>query len=153
TSDDAIETQEMDLTVAPLRTLPAPSRAGAFVPVAGTGIASVGAGKARKCYQQIACWVGDMPVRFILVPYSGEARADRPFYIMQDKVWRSLYARCPEAESRGQKPAVGGQKSEIKLNGDWPVLGIDYAPAHRFAQWLGGPSGLLPLTHQWDAAA
>jgi len=142
TTDLGVETKDVDLTVAPLRTLPEPSPAGIFSPEAGSGIVNLsGVKKVRMYYKHIECWVGAMPVRFVLVPYSGEGRDDRPFYIMEDKVSNRLYAQWPESKSGNLK------------DNDLPVLGVDYGPAYRFARWLGGPAGFLPLTDQWDAAA
>jgi formylglycine-generating enzyme required for sulfatase activity len=78
-----------------------------------------------------------------LIPYLGENKKPTPYYITVDRVWNNLYDVFPE--SLAGKSAFAGY--------DLPVLGVDFELARKFAQWLGGTSGHLPLTSQWDTAA
>ncbi len=142
---DSRDDKPVELTVAPLLTLPEPSAAGVFRPRAGTKIwPQAGSGKAvQHYYEHIECLVGDLAVHFVLIHYLGENKEPFPFYIMEDKVWNDLFAAFQPNQSAGQE----------KNAGNLPTLGVDYDKAQPFAQWLAGQFGALPLAVQWDTAA
>jgi serine/threonine protein kinase len=142
---DSRDDKSLEVTVAPLLTLPEPSLAGVFRPRAGTKVWSQSgpAKSVKHYYEHIECLVGDLPVHFVLIPYLGENKEPFPFYIMEDKVWNDLFALF-------QPNLPAGQEKEA---GDLPTLGVDYDKAQPFAQWLGGQFGALPLAVQWDTAA
>lgn len=146
---EVLDHKMLHVTVAPLRTLPEPSAAGPFRPAVGTRI--LFPDKAKKSfYQHIECMAGDLSVRFVLVPYVGEEKESMPFYIMENKVSNTLFARFLEWQAQGDKNAVSNTPTKA---GDLPALGVEYKQAYQFAQWLGGAQGGLPLPIQWDTAA
>jgi formylglycine-generating enzyme required for sulfatase activity len=66
--------------------------AGQFRPVAGSEIVSfVVGGQTRTRFKHIEIPVGDKPVKFVLIP--GEGDGSRPYYMMVDKVWNSLFQK------------------------------------------------------------
>jgi formylglycine-generating enzyme required for sulfatase activity len=90
----------LELVVKPLATLPRGALAGVFRPVEGTDVVMLSnTSKVRKYYKHIECLVGAKPVRFVLI--EGRDQGRRPYYMMVDKVWNSLFAAF--AASRPQE--------------------------------------------------
>jgi len=104
-------------------------------------------------YEQLNFMVpGEPPVRFILVdPRQMKERID-PFYMMENKVWNSLFGRfASERSIQYDNPLGVKQGSE-----EWkrlPALNMNWNDAASFGKWLGGNQVQLPTIKQWWAAA
>lgn len=111
----------------------------------------------------------DLNVKFILVdPAKHTHTAYRellPFYIMENKVWNSLFARYWDAEGNAdqnsspgaewkQGATAGGQNLGTESHSYFPVVRVTAYNAHQFALWLGGDASChLPSIKQWEMAA
>jgi serine/threonine protein kinase len=111
----------------------------------------------KRYYRQIfRPLVDGTKVKFLLIPKRANSDDPETFYIMEDKVWVSLFQQFVAAvpdECKNQEWKKGGLAGETYLNnkiGRHPVLAVHVEDAYRFARWLGGK---LPATHQWDKAA
>ena len=96
----------------------------------------------RKAWNWVRTRVGDQSVSLRLIFGGGESgSAVEPFYIMESKVWNSLYragGMTPPADSEQNGP-------------DAPVTGITAKEAADFAGAALG--GSLPSPDQWDHAS
>ena len=96
----------------------------------------------RKAWTWVRARVGDQHATFRLIfGASGGGHVIEPFYMMESKVWNSLYragGMTPPAESEANGP-------------DAPVTGITAGEAADFARDALG--GSLPSPQQWDCAA
>ncbi len=107
----------------------------------------------KAYYDRIEVMRGGILVPFLLIP---ETRRDDPptFYIMEDKVWVSLFKQFTESKGEANKGwperwkewAKNGENKEA----DWPILFVSALEADRCAAWMGGK---LPTLKQWDKAA
>jgi hypothetical protein len=103
-------------------------------------------------YQRINVLRDDQRVAFVFVPRD-TARRNSPnaFYMMETKVWLGLYRRFA-ARQKG----VNNQweKLAVNHNDQFPIMGVVWEDARKFAQWLAGSDrGDLPTLDQWDYAA
>lgn len=125
----------------------------------------------RTFYREIERIVEGQPplrVKFVLIdpPRDGSAgRPAAPFYVMETKVWNSLFTRF-DAETSGETSAgtdadseewklgalAGGKNLGVADHPQLPVVRVSPRLAHRFAVWLTG-SGHLPSREQWDLAS
>ena len=87
----------------------------------------------RQVPEWVTVTVAEVPVRFRLIP------ATPPFYIMESKVWNSLYGTGRKPEDRME---LGGPNA--------PVVRVTANEAAAFAARLGGR---LPMPQEWDFAA
>jgi serine/threonine protein kinase len=91
-------------------------------------------------------------VEFILVPKLADEskRPDDPdtFYIMENKVWNSLYAKF----LRESPDASATSQDRTGLDPKFPAFHVPALAARQFARWLDG-SADLPTPEQWDKAA
>jgi serine/threonine protein kinase len=154
------EWQTVAFSIKPLSTLPYDGEAGTFQPSPKTKIVKL---NGSKYYQKVDL-VLHSPVatriRFLLIPRS----SGQQFYIMQDKVWYTLFAMY--AKKHPDKVGDDYWKQEnwtldypsqhenrnVDLGpnpGQLPALAVRFVAAHNFAHWLGGK---LPTVEQWDAA-
>jgi formylglycine-generating enzyme required for sulfatase activity len=95
----------------------------------------------RKAWRWARVKVGEQYVCFRLIFGGNGPDAVEPFYVMESKVWTSLYREAgmiPPAESE-----VNGPES--------PVTGVTAEEAARFAKVA--LDGTLPTPKQWDHAA
>lgn len=87
----------------------------------------------RSVPEWVVVTVGEVPVRFRLIP------ASPSFYVMESKVWNGLYRAAGKTPPG---PEVGGA--------DAPVVRVTANEAAAFAAQLGGR---LPTPEEWDQAA
>lgn len=96
--------------------------AGPFRPVAGSEVVTLGAsGKTRKYYKHIECVVGKKPVTFVLI--ERETEGTRPYYIMVDKVWNSLFeefAQKNPEQVHWPRWRLGARIGRDEAPGWWP---------------------------------
>jgi serine/threonine protein kinase len=95
----------------------------------------------RKVYDTIVIPVDGRAVRFRLIDGSQAPRPTPPFYMMESKVWNSLFRigkTSPPTFSEANGP-------------DAPVTGATFEEATAFARSVLG--GKLPSTIEWDLAA
>lgn len=107
--------------------------------------------------------VGGEIVIFRLVP----SKAEKPFYMMETKVWNGLFGQFAKAKPEAVKnsewtkgpKAIKTDKSPKPIKVDlgivnlkWPVFRVRIFEAIEFAEWLI-PHGQLPTRDQWIAAA
>jgi serine/threonine protein kinase len=119
---------------------------------AAEGARAVKLGNDARIYDRIAA--AHVPEAiFVLVPALSDR--EKPFYIMENKVWNDLFLRFasrPENAKmvRGDWRTNGRFANDAQSHPNWPATNITVDEADRFARWLGGN---LPHAHQWDRAA
>jgi serine/threonine protein kinase len=95
--------------------------------------------------------IGSEDVAFRLV----RPAAGPPFYVMENKVWNSLFAAFAKAKpaavegSQWRLGALANGKDLGVENGNLPVFRVSRAEAAAFAEWIGGK---LPTASQLDQA-
>jgi serine/threonine-protein kinase len=107
----------------------------------------------KNYYQKLIYEVPlERPIRFLLIDTRHMTRAQQPFYMMENKVWNSLYEKFEK-----ETGIPGNRESTLADNGgDWerlPAFGMIANDALRFADWLGGKDMKLPTVVQWWTAA
>jgi serine/threonine protein kinase len=84
------------------------------------------------------------------------------FYIMENKVWNSLFEAylkaLPESDRGPKQDLIRRRTAREKEQGSWPAFHVTAREAQEFARWLvpGGTlrlSGNLPTAQQWDKAS
>jgi formylglycine-generating enzyme required for sulfatase activity len=135
--------------------------------------------KGRKYYRRLVREVAGQKVVMVAVPQTRPADP-RTFYIMENKVWNSLYAaflKDPQAAELfgyykampGCDKVVGGEwekgawvpgradgREDLGVGGPHallPALRMKVTEAHCFAEWLGGSRGRLPTREEYFKAA
>src|SRR5690606_37037779 len=79
-------------------------------------------------------------IEFVLVRDNpGWQGGPRTFYIMQNKVWNSLYRQFSGEDENSPRAQLGDRL---------PAVDMTVVDAFRFAQWLCGPAGNLPSKKQ-----
>lgn len=107
------------------------------------------------------------PVVFILIPENPERDARlqrtealgrnpnvRTIYLMEDKVWTSLFRVFAE-DQRGALVRQDSERERIWEQSPplLPIRSVAPKEANAFAHWLGGDFGDVPSIEEWDAAA
>jgi formylglycine-generating enzyme required for sulfatase activity len=97
-------------------------------------------GNGTAYFPRVVRRVGDQEVVFVLVRPGGAAA---PFYLMQNKVWNSLFRVFADAakepiEPDWQKGGMAGGKDVGSKEDLYPVFRVTRSEAERFAAWLGG---------------
>ena len=87
-------------------------------------------------------------VAFLLIH---EPLEERLFYIMENKVWQSLFQRYVDADPDRFKDAPWAVRG---AEGDrLPAFFMTVEQAYGFSQWLVGDKGHLPSIEEWKTAA
>ncbi len=96
----------------------------------------------REVYDWILVKAADKEVRFRLIAPVGGPRPLAPFYVMESKVWNSLFGTAinvpPESEKNGPDAPVTDITAEEAANFAWAALGKECR---------------LPTPEEWDHAA
>lgn len=92
------------------------------------------------------------PVRFVLIDPRQMKERIEPFYIMENKVWNSLFARFALERSLQYDNPMGMSQGSAEWK-PLPALNMIWNDADRFGKWLGGPQMHMPTIRQWWASA
>jgi serine/threonine protein kinase len=134
-------TTNTPITKTPITTIPADEPKLPPLAIADANARVVELADHRKVYDAIVIRVDDQPVRFRLIDGSQAPRATPPFYIMESKVWNSLF-----------RAGKSNPPTSSEMNGpDAPVTSVTAEEAIAFARTALG--GKLPSTMEWDLSA
>ncbi|HEY2250502.1 MAG TPA: bifunctional serine/threonine-protein kinase/formylglycine-generating enzyme family protein [Planctomycetaceae bacterium] len=120
--------------------------------------ATVEAVEGKHYYSAIERRVDSENVKFVLVP-TGTGVETKTFYIMENKVWRSLFKKFlesaeAEAISLDRRRAITEYFESQPESSRFPATNITAWEAYRCAKWLGGPAAAnLPTREQWYHAS
>jgi serine/threonine protein kinase len=94
--------------------------------------------------------VGGQDVGLVLVHEPSE---EQLFYIMENKVWNSLFAEFLDSQGVPSETPAARTSEGLSDKPTLPVFNVPVEQAYDFARWLGGDQGHLPSVKQWDTAA
>jgi hypothetical protein len=114
----------------------------------------------RLLPDRILCKRNGLNVPFVLVTKNPNQPDEPPtFYIMENKVANDQYHKFVESSSasltgsKWQDGRTDGVRAAGVDAGQLPAMNVTCDEAFKFAAWLCGKNGTLPLIEQWDKAA